>query len=129
MSAQPESLWPDDFGTTQTTPPVVILKEQAALLGPLTKNIVEGRVRSMQDGGRFMHDLFLFAPALSNYSYELVRMWHDLDFYPADLIYLPTSSRAKANTEAELKDHLRTFFAEPKTRSIISALISQSKNA
>ena len=33
-------LWPDNVGTTELVPPVTILRQQAALLGTKTQNLV-----------------------------------------------------------------------------------------
>ena len=40
-------LWPTDFGTVTTRSPLTILKEQAALLGSKTKNIVKASVHKV----------------------------------------------------------------------------------
>ncbi|HWX42161.1 MAG TPA: hypothetical protein VN345_13515 [Blastocatellia bacterium] len=128
MSSQPNNLWPEDFGVIAIVPPVVILKEQAGVLSRMTKNIVEGEVRSssLAPGGQFYHTLGLVAPALGGYRYELIGIYHDIQLYPADVVYLLGNTRETAHSEEELKDILRNRFADDRTKKIISALIAQS---
>jgi hypothetical protein len=128
MSSQPNSLWPEDFGTIAIVPPVVILKEQAGFLSQMTKNIVEGEVRSGKDGtGHFSHSLSLLAPALGGYRYELLRITHDIRLYPTDVVYLPGSYGEQAASEQELKEILRKRFADDRTKKVLQALIAQSR--
>src|SRR5881296_859505 len=62
--------------------PVSILREQAALLGQKTKNLVEASVETTSSGGTFYHTFKLVAPALDNYTYQLFRIRHGIQLYP-----------------------------------------------
>ncbi len=74
--------------------PVSILKEQAALLGKKTKNVLEAKVDTIKlEDGWFGHRLFLVAPTLDNYTYELLRFCHPIQLYPV----LPDSFRTLAS--------------------------------
>ncbi len=41
-----ENLWPENLTVTGTKAPVIILREQASLLGEATQNIVEAEVKN-----------------------------------------------------------------------------------
>src|SRR4051812_17454221 len=77
-------LWPADIAKTTTKPPVSILREQAALLGEKTKNLVKAEVRLDEDRGdnAFGYDFFIIGPALQNYHFKLFSIGHDIDLYP-----------------------------------------------
>ena len=128
MTEKPENLWPTDFGMPQSTPPVVLLKQQASLLGTITNNLVEAEINTTQSGNQFYHTLVLVAPALDNYRYALLRVIHEIDLYPLEMRYLPTGVSNTVTDENSFKAHLSSCFAEPKTRQVIAALIAQSKN-
>ncbi len=116
MSQTLESLWPQELAVANVITPVVILREQAAALGKLTKNVLEGEVVSATDDeqnvnaatavlfrGRglssverqvrerqqepvFYHSFYIKAPALGNYRYKLFYVHHHTVLYPATIV-------------------------------------------
>ena len=80
--------------------PVSILREQAALLGDKTKQLVTGEVQMSTTGNLFVHSFYVAAPTL-NYRYELFRVQHPAAFYPLVLAQAlsrqPSSSRKKSS--------------------------------
>lgn len=126
------SLWPEEFGTMTEVPPVAILREQAALLGEKTRNIVEARVRTTTAGeGRFVHGFELVAPILDDYIYPLFSVSHDIRLYPLTLeVFGPerSSTSTRVASQEELVSCLRDVFAAPHTRAVMQALITQSKS-
>src|SRR5262249_58474628 len=85
MAAQTD-LW-GDIVEAQVRTPVAILREQAALLGTKTKNLIEASVRTSAAGGEFRHSFRLVVPALDGYTYELFQIVHGVSIYP---ISIPT---------------------------------------
>jgi len=77
-------LWPEDIGPiSDLKAPVVILREQASLLGKKTNNLVEAEVKQLPPTNRKFHYAFLIvAPALDNYRYELFTISHGINSYP-----------------------------------------------
>ena len=75
-------LWPDDIEHTSVKAPVTILKEQGALLGRKTDNLVEGVVardrRLFTEPGDFRYSFYLAAPALGDYRYRLLGILHSV---------------------------------------------------
>jgi|HubBroStandDraft_5_1064220.scaffolds.fasta_scaffold266061_2 hypothetical protein len=130
MAAQPD-LW-GEIPVDDVRTPVTILREQAALLGPKTKNIIEARVSTLARDGHFYHSFDLIVPALDNYIYELFRVDHDVTLYP---IYTPNDekstfrgSKISLKTEEEFTDWLRHRLSSHETRKIISSLLAQATN-
>src|SRR5258706_14676885 len=96
-------LWPADIAQVANKPPVAILKEQAALLGDKTKNLVTARVvlDEEQSPHAFSYDFFIVAPALQNYHYRLFSIGHNIDLYPVTL-YLDEDIRMELKMPREI---------------------------
>ena len=79
-------LWPEILGHVEIKAPVVILREQASLLGEKTRNIVQAAVVQSEANpfqpADFNYGFNIIAPALANYSYRLFGIWHNVDLYP-----------------------------------------------
>jgi len=141
-----ENLWPENLTVTETKAPVIILREQASLLGETTQNIVEAEVRNTdafpdmrrakEDDMGFRYVFYIVAPALGNYRYKLFTIWHSVDLYPViicpdqdirDELY-PDSHKdeIQAESENEFVGMLKAIFHSRRTGNIIQALISQS---
>ncbi len=129
-----ESLWPTNLYTPPAeTPPVVVLREQAALLGQQTKNMVEGEISTIDLGdGSLVHALEVHAMALNGYTYTLFYVEHGVGLYPATIHRSLAAAKAHAaplatcGTEQEFKAKLREMFASEDTRNVISAMLAQS---
>ncbi len=134
-------LWPNDLATVTMRSPFTILKEQAALLGAKTSNIVKARVQRTH--GRplpapspaFRYDFLITAPALDNYTYRLFYLDYDVDFYPvrfvmdeaiANELGIVRGQALNAAGEQEFTDILKQIFASQKTRQVIQAILSQA---
>lgn len=140
-----ENLWPEEITDLDAVArgPLSILKEQAALLGEKTRNIVEGRVERMSKAMLvvsphnlpFGYTFYLRAPSLG-YKYDLFSVFSDVEQYPIyiqvdDDIRKELSLSAKelqTNTENDFKSMLRRIFAARKTKELIQALVSRSKD-
>src|SRR6185436_13952765 len=132
MSISQRNLWPEDIAVTDAVAPVSLLKEQAALLGERTKNLVEGSVTSgvgkslalMLEGG-FTYDFDIVAPALNYYRYRLFSISHGVELYPLTISGTDAlnSDEFEVNNEEEFLKALETIFSFEKTKRIISSLI------
>ncbi len=127
MSTALRDLWPDAFDVRDLLTPVTILKQQAALLGPKTNNLVEAEVTSSADGPRFIHKLVLVAPALDSYRYQLITISHTIELYPVNVVYHARNSGSVARDQEELVEQLGSKLSDEKTTSLIRALIAQSR--
>src|SRR5580658_4114730 len=103
MAEQALDLWPQIEAVDVRTPGT-ILKQQAALLGKHTKNLLEGRVVTQGRATGFIHHFVIDAPTL-NYSVELFAVSHDLNLYPVRIeVAFDVPSNLPLNSEAELVD-------------------------
>lgn len=141
------SLWPDDIGIQQAKAPVAILREQASILGNLTKNLVQGEIYgdNLEDD-RFGYEFFITSPPLGNYQYKLLAIYHDISLYPVKIsveraIQKELETNFKlitlvnegggydyilAETEEEFMEALKLIFRAKKTVQVITALLSQA---
>lgn len=131
MPANPEDLWPESFGGLDIETPISILRKQAAFLGTKTGNVLEGYVsKEMDDEGDFVLTFYLIAPALQNYRYKLLSVWHKVTMYPVHTFAREEENRkpVELNNAKELKNYLQKKFASEETLKIIRSLIVQSQS-
>ena len=135
-------LWPDKIKVDKVITPVIILRQQASLLGKKTKNIVQADVLNVKIVAElydFHYALYLVASALNNYRYRLLDIFYNVSpLYPMKVevesdIYNEISSKFKspeqnigAFSEEDFKNILREIFNSAKVKRIISVLLSQS---
>jgi len=78
--------------------PLAILREQAALLGAKTKNLIEATVATSVNGPQFQHRFNLVVPSLGNYTYELFWVTHGIEMYPIIVPLAPPKDRVNNGT-------------------------------
>lgn len=105
--------------------PAAIMREQAALLGKKTKNIIEGAVETRISDGAFHHSLDLVVPSLDNYTYRLLSIEHGVELYPVTVGDSRFLNRSKLKTEEEFEAWLRDRLSSPETKRIIGNLLAQ----
>jgi hypothetical protein len=119
-----KSLWPDDIGESDLVTPVSIMREQAALLGERTENLVTAEVVTAANGPFIIHNFILEAPALS-YRYQLFSADHQVSLYPVDVNYNKTTTRC--TDEAQFRQKLGQILGADATKQIVRALKAQSR--
>src|SRR5437879_4450707 len=100
----------DFWGQIQTEgirTPVAILREQAALLGPKTQNLVEAKVQTHPLGSYLSHSFKLSVPAL-DYVYQLFSVNH-----PVDHLYPVEAGGESLADEEQFKTWLRQKLSSP----------------
>lgn len=112
-------LW-GEIEATQIRTPLVILREQAGLLGAKTKNLVEASVSTHANGSTFVHSLDLVIPAL-DYTYNLLTIYHGPSIYPVNVQF----SEARFDTEEQFIEWLGAKLSSPETKRIVSNLLAQ----
>jgi hypothetical protein len=126
MAEEVLDLWPP-IDTAGIRAPVIILKQQAALLGKHTKNLLEGRVDTILHQDGLLHRFSIYAPTL-NYVVELLNVSHGPDPYPVHVQSvrgLPNARFAPLNSEEEFIDWLKTALSSPETKRILAVLLAQ----
>ena len=124
MPNEQVDFWPD-FTNASLRTPVTLLREQAALLGPKTQQLVVADVESMASGENFYHRFYLLVPTLDNYRYELFALSHSILLYPATVSY--KSMGIHIENEEALKTWLKNVLSSKETTKIIEALLAQAK--
>ena len=131
-----KNLWSSDLlNEEDVILPVTILQEQASYLNNMTKNIVVAKINTVTSGGRIpvsrpnlIHILQIFAPAMGNYDFELVRLIQEQVFpYPLIVVASLTEIETQVENSEELEIALAKVFNDKKTVSAIQSLIVQSK--
>ena len=117
--------WPANIADSNLVTPITILKEQAALLGEKTRQLVKGEVVTQTTGNLFVHYFYIAAPTL-NYKFELFNVSHLVNFYPLTLTYLNTVSQIKS--EAEFKEKLKEILAAPHTLNVVHSILAQVRS-
>jgi hypothetical protein len=120
-----EDLWPANIAESNMVTPVSILKEQAALLGEKTKQLVTGEVSTQVVGSLLIQHFSISAPTLA-YQYELFTMQHGVSFYPAVIHHLNDSFQIK--DEAELKAKLKEILAAQHTLNVVHSILAQVRS-
>jgi hypothetical protein len=125
MAAQTD-FWGEIVPAEERTP-LAILREQAALLGTKTKNLVEATVDTSVNPlarNEFIHRFALVVPSLGNYKYELFRIEHGVAIYPIHTSEPPPALGLE--TEQEFVDWLRRKLSSVETKRIIANLLAQA---
>jgi hypothetical protein len=136
MTANQRDLWPAISIPPNVNFPVVILREQAALLQHKTRGLVTAEVRSSTGvplssaeprEQYIFHTFYLVAPLLENYKYRLFVLEHPKleQMYPLLIKDSPVGD-VKVDTEEDFVGALRKIFTHDKSQKIIQALIAQS---
>ena len=132
------NLWGELLPPDTSPPPSHILAEQAALLGQLTNNVLEGRVKVAEKWDEFGRktrkcveaQLRIVVPVLSNYSVSILTVrYNPLEYYPVEIIddapqahNEPPQNPFMAATEEEFQDRLGAILGGERVQSIISKL-------
>jgi hypothetical protein len=121
----PENLWPDNIADSNLITPVTVLKQQAALLGEKTRQLVKGEVVTQASGNLFVHYFYIVAPTLS-YKFELFTLSHGVNFYPLVMRYL--NETISLPSESEFKGKLKEIFAAPHTLNVVHSILAQVRS-
>jgi hypothetical protein len=113
-------LW-GEIEATQIRTPLIILREQAALLGAKTKNLVEASVKTHASGDTFRHSFDLIVPALGSYTYSLLAIVHGASIYPVKVEYKGT----RLDTEEQFVEWLGATLSSAETKRIVANLLAQ----
>ena len=132
-------LWPTDLVPVATRSPVVILREQASLLGQKTKNIVKAEVAKYEiHGGRpFVYAFTRFCSAarhLTIIGFACSSFGFDIELYPVEFTLdgvLPEELELRGPvvsvaSEEEFLLTLGLILQSNRTRRVIGAMLSQS---
>ena len=118
-------LWGEIDTEGPSSTPLSILREQASLLGQKTGNVIEAKVETLTISNTFVHKLLLVAPALNNYTFELLKIIQPIQLYP---VSTPASKDLRLDDEESFVKWLREQLSSDETHRIITNLLSQSRS-
>lgn len=128
-TGEPFDLWPEDIRASNVTPPVAILREQAALLGKKTKNLLRGEVGTAIYRSTIYHTFDVVVPGLGDYRYELFKILHEVLPYPVRIFSGPHPEGVhQLDTEQDFVAWLKWVLASEDTKRVIGALLAQVKS-
>ena len=134
MANEIPDLWGNGIATAEVVTPAAILRQQASLLGPKTKNLVEAevKVRTDPDENGFILDFNLVVPALGGYRYRLFRLEHGPELYPVTVgeglrPQLAPIEGYRLRSEKELLDYLGEVLSSKRTTELVAALRAQAQ--
>lgn len=128
-------LWPENiqFVREKFKAPVAVLREQAALLGQRTLNIVTAEVsHHRRDTAAFTFFFYIVGPAISFYRWRLLIMSHNVPQYPLTLEVAPGVLAPQQSVVLSIKSHdefltaLRRVFSADKTLRVIRSILNLS---
>jgi hypothetical protein len=99
------------------------MREQAALLGEKTQNLIEAMVDTTAFGRDFVHSFVLNVPVLGGYRYTLFEVTHGPELYPVTVV--PAKSVVLEDEPAFL-EWLRGVLSSPETKKLIGNLLAQA---
>lgn len=117
-----EDLWPGNIAESNLVTPLAILREQGALLGEKTRQLVRGEVDTQTVGTMLVHHFQVAAPTL-NYRYELFSAQHNVNFYP--LVVRHKNENVSVKDEAEFKAKLKELLADQHTVNVVHSILAQ----
>ncbi|GAB4457946.1 MAG: hypothetical protein OHK0029_18470 [Armatimonadaceae bacterium] len=134
-------LWPTDIeiSVEDATVPVVILRQQASLLGEKTRNLVQGEIvtkpepefSTMNPKTRLVHRFYLNVATVDNYRYELLKVSHGLEGYPVLIhtVHEGSETNVECSSPEEFTQALGTILSSSQTLRIVRTLMAQAVNA
>ena len=125
-----QNLWGDLTEIDIVRTPAMILQEQAALLGQLTNEVLNGLVRrdSLVPENKFNMALYIVAPALSRYRFKVLELSYRVDeAYPVVVRDSIGGYKVEVHDEAELIEILKALLTSESVKRVISTLISESQ--
>lgn len=123
----PESLWGDIPKGDNLKTPISILREQAAILGNATDNILVADVVPNTQRGEVTLHFYVTAPALDNYRVHLLQVKHDVGLYP--LVIETDWMEYECSTEEIFMEDLGAVLSSQEVHRILNSLLAQSKES
>lgn len=125
-----KNLWGDfksiDVGST----PAALLREQAALLGEMTQELLTAEVSSSSERGSLYHNLSIVAPPLDGYRVSILRACHGVEVYPVmlDNVIEGRWNFAKCQNESEFLEAVSRILGSERVRRVVASLLAQVRD-
>ena len=126
--AHVENFWGTHFPDVGDSAPVVLLKQQADLLGKLTDGKVMGVVKQADLGETAFASLYLAVPSMGDYQFKLLSLAHPVVANPADPFPITVESSLRDGSKIvidsmpKFEEWLKTFLSSEPVRIAIGAM-------
>ncbi|MBD3265130.1 hypothetical protein GF373_00540 [bacterium] len=126
-----ENLWGEIPSVEKEKSPIVILKEQASLLGQMTNNILTAQVVSRTKGTDSIDAVLdIIVPALDFYRLSILETNFDIiKTYPLKVRNLTTGKSYEVKNEQDFKDILRNELSSNSVQKVLGSLLMHAKSA
>jgi hypothetical protein len=127
MAERREDFWPENLIDAADPEPLVLLKDQASLLGEKTRNAVEGVIKTSTGEGNVYYALCLKADALGDYLYEILHIAYPVlrgdDAYPVKVQSSEGGPEVHISDSDEFREWLRGQLSSDFVRRAIANLL------
>jgi hypothetical protein len=120
-----KNMWGDLSSLAVIRTPKTILEEQANLLTEATDGMFVGTVEDQPRMNGFHYSLNAVVPALNNYKYEILEVFHPLEIYPISLLSERPKVSVAIKTEEDFEAMVEQVLSSADVRSLLSKLKSQ----
>lgn len=128
-----ENLWGTLPSVDKIKTPLVILQDQAALLGDITNNQLVGYINYIDSPAQGLSEtrFFISVPALQNYKILILSLHFSyLEIYPVKLKNAIADNQIiECKSEDEFKIALQNILTSERVQKVITALLVQIKAA
>lgn len=129
MAEQMLDFWPDIAEAKPKVTPLLLMKQQAALLGKHTGNLLEGKVSTQAlKEGDLLHTFSIAAPTMG-YTYDLFIVQHSMvKLYPVEVISAPkvnVPTKSELGSEEEFLHWLKAVLNSDRTKRVLGSLLAQ----
>jgi hypothetical protein len=126
-----KNLWGDLTSIEPVRTPTTVLKEQAYALTKIMKGTLYGKIEVNNHQNRFEIELYITAPTLNNYRFDVVHVNHGIEIYPAKVVAswdrYTAGKEVQCQNEKELIDALGQILGSKQVTHVITSLLSQTK--
>ena len=125
MSAATKNLWGSIPLVAKTKTPLTILREQGRILEKETGGRLVGIVTTRTNAkGEMVHNFYIQAPLLGDYSHLLLSVVHGAVMFPIKVQF--EDKKVPAKTMAAFENLLGIVLKKPSTKKVIESLLAQS---
>ena len=132
------SMWPALQNLPPLRTPHALLLEQAELLKEISNGLLLGEVRRAQfqsnsptvlhtletSDAPLVSTLFVVAPSLANYRYEVLDSVYSVQLYPV-LVSTPSTQYTRCDDESAFLKAVKEILSSPKTERVLRGLMAQ----
>lgn len=118
------NLWGSLPEVSPVLAPVAILREQGQMLAQATKGLLYADARVQADGSGFEVAMRIVAPSLNSYTYEILRVTHGVELYPAR-VGADGTGIVECRDQQAFEETVAKVLQSDRVRRAISGLLAQ----